>query len=110
MPMRPRSLLRGIPLAVAVAVALLLVSAGGEETSLRQRTGSAAASWRGLVGGPRQVALGRRVLVVLKAPSLADRVARAGGGRATPTSAGGAQPPRSPSSRFSPPSSAAACG
>jgi hypothetical protein len=39
-----------------------------------------ASAWRGLVGAPRhEVALGQRVIVLLKAPSLADRVRRAGG-------------------------------
>ena len=39
-----------------------------------------AAAWRGLVGTPRPpVALGQRVIVLLKAPSLADRVRQAGG-------------------------------
>src|SRR5437867_142478 len=41
---------------------------------------SAASAWEGLVGSARpQVAIGQRVLVVLKAPSLAQRVAAAGG-------------------------------
>jgi hypothetical protein len=41
---------------------------------------SGAAAWRGLAGerGP-QVSVGQRMIVVLKAPSLAQRVARAGG-------------------------------
>src|SRR5207249_5087436 len=40
----------------------------------------AAPGWRGLVGAPRpQVAIGQRVLVVLRSPSLAARVAAAGG-------------------------------
>jgi minor extracellular serine protease Vpr len=39
-----------------------------------------ATAWYGLVGGaPVQVALGERVIVMLKAPSLAERVAQAGG-------------------------------
>lgn len=43
----------------------------------------AAVAWQGLVGEPRPpVAVGRLAIVVLKAPSLADRVAAAGG-RAT---------------------------
>src|SRR5204863_2150296 len=44
---------------------------------------SSAGAWRGLAGSARpQVDLGQRVIVVLKAPSLAQRVAGAGG-RAT---------------------------
>jgi minor extracellular serine protease Vpr len=38
-----------------------------------------AAAWRGLVGSRPRVALGERVIVVLKTPSLAQRVAAAGG-------------------------------
>ncbi|MFN2468760.1 MAG: S8 family serine peptidase [Gaiellaceae bacterium] len=64
---------------VAVASALLLVAAGGGgvgELVLR----TPASTWRGLVGGPRpQVALGQRMIVVLRGPSLAARVGRAGG-------------------------------
>ena len=63
---------------VAIASALLLVAAGGggaRELALR----AAASSWRGLVGGPRpQVAVGQRMIVVLRSPSLAVRVGRAG--------------------------------
>jgi subtilisin family serine protease len=45
-----------------------------------QSAGVAASAWQGLVGNDRpSVALGQRVIVVLKAPSLADRVRRAGG-------------------------------
>ena len=40
----------------------------------------AASAWRGLVGTARpEVALGQRVIVLLKGPSLADRVREAGG-------------------------------
>src|SRR5205823_8241712 len=39
-----------------------------------------AESWQGLVGGRRyQVALGQRMIVVMRAPSLAQRVQQAGG-------------------------------
>src|SRR6476620_11033051 len=64
---------------VVVGAAALVLGAGG--TSTPQRTlSSVAASWRGLAGGARpQVDVGQRVIVVLKAPSLAQRVARAGG-------------------------------
>ena len=69
-----------IPLAVvALGVMALVLGAGG--TSPTQPTlSSTAASWRGLAGTARpQVDVGQRVIVVLKAPSLAQRVARAGG-------------------------------
>jgi minor extracellular serine protease Vpr len=64
---------------VALAATLLSVAAGAGgpgHDGLRV----AASAWRGLVGTPReQVAVGQRVIVVLKSPSLADRVAAAGG-------------------------------
>jgi subtilisin family serine protease len=59
----------------------VLVAAGGEDS--RRAPLRTAASWQGLAGGARpKVALGQRMIVVLRAPSLADRVARVGG-RAT---------------------------
>ncbi|MBD0329199.1 MAG: S8 family serine peptidase [Thermoleophilia bacterium] len=71
--------------AVTGAAGLALAAGGGAGTG----TGSdadpqtPAASWRGLVGEPPvRTALGQRFVVVLQLPSLADRVARAGG-RAT---------------------------
>lgn len=78
-------LLRGNQLAtltiVLVASALLVAAAGGGRAAkLHLRV--TASSWEGLVGGPRpQVALGQRVIVVLRAPSLATHLA---GGSATP--------------------------
>ena len=74
---------RLVPLGIVVlGVTALVLGAGG--TRSPQRTlSSVAASWRGLAGSARsQVDVGQRVIVVLKAPSLAQRVARAGG-RAT---------------------------
>jgi Subtilase family len=53
---------------------------GGGAAQPVPRAGAGAGSWSGLVGGPRApVSAGQRVLVVLNAFSLADRVARAGG-------------------------------
>jgi subtilisin family serine protease len=64
---------------VAVAVTVLLVTAGGHSAGPR-RASLAPETWEGLVGETRsKVALGELQLVVLKAPSLALRVARAGG-------------------------------
>ncbi len=60
---------------VALAMTLLLVAAGGrgaQPFALR----AAASSWRGLFGARPQVALGDRMIVVLRAPSLADRAGR----------------------------------
>ena len=72
----------GVLALVALGATLLSVASGAGST--RDEAAEVAASaWRGLVGAPRQeVAVGQRVIVVLKAPALADQVARAGG-RAT---------------------------
>jgi subtilisin family serine protease len=70
----------------ALLLALLVVSA----TAVLLATGSksagqtpapltGASAWRGLVGSRPRVAPGQRVIVVLKTPSLAQRVAAAGG-------------------------------
>src|SRR5436190_677060 len=64
--------------AVGVAAVLLVPVGGGGAAPPRQDI--SAEAWSGLVGSPRApVATGRRVLVVLTAFSLADRVGRAGG-------------------------------
>jgi len=77
----PRTELRRIGPSAALGLVALaaLVTLGGTQTlGASQAT---RGSWRGLVGGERlqQVALGQRMIVVLKAPSLAERVAAAGG-------------------------------
>lgn len=68
---------------VAGALTLLLAAAGGNETP-SAAPAALAVSWQGLVGARQRphVALGQRMLVVMNTPSLADRVAAAGG-RAT---------------------------
>jgi hypothetical protein len=79
--MRWRSLGAVAVLAGVAAAAVLTVPPreGGAAPHARSAA-SAAAAWSGLVGGARApVATGQRVLVVLTAFSLADRVARAGG-------------------------------
>jgi subtilisin family serine protease len=69
----------GVLGAVAFVSALLVVSAGGERPTLAPEEPEAG-QWQGLVGDPRpDVALGQLSLVVLNLPSLADRVAAAGG-------------------------------
>ncbi|HEY8193322.1 MAG TPA: S8 family serine peptidase, partial [Gaiellaceae bacterium] len=68
---------------VALAAAAISVAAatGGHSEGGRVEP----VSWRGLVGGPRpEVPVGQRMIVVLRTPSLATRVAAAGG-RATET-------------------------
>lgn len=68
------------PLAVvALAATILLVATGGESAGAPRRT-ERAPTWRGLVGGRlAQVPVGQRQIVLLREPSLADRVARSGG-------------------------------
>jgi Subtilase family len=73
--MRTRSL-PAFALVAIVAAAALVATSGGART----KAPTSSASWIGLAGGPRpRVALGQRMIVVLRSPSLADRVARAGG-------------------------------
>lgn len=76
MPLRGNQL---VTLTVVLIAAALLFAAtgGGSATPLKLRT--PAASWQGLVGAPRpQVALGQRMIVVLRSPSLSTRLRRAG--------------------------------
>jgi len=64
---------------VALGTLAVVVGAGGTRTT-QPTLSSNAAAWRGLAGSARpQVDVGQRVIVVLKAPSLAERVAQAGG-------------------------------
>jgi subtilisin family serine protease len=64
----------------AIAVAAVLVAPAGGGGAAAPTRPVDAAEWSGLVGAVRApVATGQRVLVVLSAFSLADRVARAGG-------------------------------
>ena len=75
----PRRLAQlGLLAIVALAAAAISVAAatGGSSES----AGDEPVSWRGLVGGPRpEVPVGQRMIVVLRTPSLARRVAAAGG-------------------------------
>ena len=64
---------------IALGATCLLMGAGASRSPEPSITASAAA-WRGLVGAPRPaVAVGQRMIVLLKSPSVADRVAQAGG-------------------------------
>lgn len=66
--------------AIGAAAALTIRPGGGGAAPTGPTLGRAAEAWSGLVGSPRApVASGQRVLVVLSAFSLADRVERAGG-------------------------------
>src|SRR2546421_282734 len=73
--MRMRSI-PALALLALVAAAALVATSGGART----KAPTSSASWIGLAGAPRpRVALGQRMIVVLRSPSLGDRVARAGG-------------------------------
>lgn len=64
---------------LAVAIALLAV-AGGQGAEAPDPADGGAAAWRGFVDADRRpVAIGQRMIIVLKNPSLADRLAQAGG-------------------------------
>src|SRR2546423_569064 len=64
---------------LAAAATAALLAAGGENAAAPSLAASSAQSWRGLVGSRPRVLLGQRVIVVLKTPSLGERVAGAGG-------------------------------
>lgn len=81
---RPGELKHTLPLAAVTAVtAIALVAAGGRGAS-DVRAGPDV-TWQGLVGSARtRVTTGQRQIVVLKSPSLADRVTAAGGRASEP--------------------------
>src|SRR2546423_5019677 len=71
---------RAVPAAAIVLATMLLVVGFGVGGSDERSLVSQASGWRGLVGGPRSsVTVGQREIVVLKTPSLAQRVAANGG-------------------------------
>src|SRR5437773_3584884 len=79
MPMRPaREPFSALVLAALAVVATgVLIAAGGRSKDVFQQ---GEPSWQGLAGAQRpRVAVGQRVIVLLKAPALADRVGRVGG-------------------------------
>ncbi len=75
---RPREPFNALVLAaLAVVVSAVLIAAGGGG---RHVAPTGEPSWQGLAGAQRpRVAVGQRVIVLLKAPALADRVGNAGG-------------------------------
>jgi subtilisin family serine protease len=76
---RRREPRRTLLLAVVAALTALVVGAVGGERAAGVGT-APTVRWQGLVGGARpRVTTGQRMIVVLRAPSLADRVAAAGG-------------------------------
>ena len=64
---------------VAAAATAVLLTTGGKSAGQASLPPTGAAGWRGLVGSRPRVALGQRVIVVLRTRSLAQRVAAAGG-------------------------------
>ncbi|HVP75848.1 MAG TPA: S8 family serine peptidase [Gaiellaceae bacterium] len=67
-----------LALLTAIATAALL-AAGGKSAGQAPVSAPVAATWRGLVGSRPSVAIGSRMIVVLRTPSLAQRVDAAGG-------------------------------
>jgi len=77
--MPTRRLSETVLVVLALAAAALAVGFGVGQTKVRSLV-SEASSWRGLVGGGHPaVDVGQRVLVVLRSPSMAQRVALNGG-------------------------------
>ena len=77
--MPTRRLSETVLVVLALAAAALAVGFGVGQTKVRSLV-SEASSWRGLVGGGHPaVDIGQRVLVVLRSPSMAQRVALNGG-------------------------------
>ncbi|HEU6445114.1 MAG TPA: S8 family serine peptidase [Gaiellaceae bacterium] len=75
----PRRLAR-VALLGIVALAAAAISVAAATGGHSQAGRDDPVSWRGLVGGPRpEVPVGQRMIVVLRTPSLARRVAAAGG-------------------------------
>jgi subtilisin family serine protease len=64
---------------LAAAATALLVATEGRGKGQSSPPPTSASGWRGLVGSRPRVAIGQRVIVVLKTRSLAQRVAAAGG-------------------------------
>src|SRR5829696_5492414 len=65
---------------VAVAVTLVLVITAGPSDARSDEDDIHHVSWEGLAGAPRpRVAVGQRMIVLLRTPSLAERVRAAGG-------------------------------
>ena len=81
-PLRGSSVALLLLVALAATVVAVLVGAvlRDDHPGRSDAQGLDAAAWNGLVGSERpEVAVGERVIVVLHGPSLAQRVARAGG-------------------------------
>ena len=78
MPRLRGNQLATLTIVLVVSALLVAVAGGGRAARLHLRT--PASSWEVLVGGPRpQVALGQRMVIVLRAPSLSTQLALKGG-------------------------------
>ncbi len=64
---------------VAVAATAAILAMGGKSAEPPSVASASAESWQGLVGSRPRVEIGQRVIVVLRTPSLGQRVAAAGG-------------------------------
>jgi len=64
---------------LVVAATAVLLATGGKSAGQLPAPVTQGSAWRGLVGSRPRVAPGQRYIVVLKTPSLAQRVAAAGG-------------------------------
>ena len=82
-PLRDSGLRVALLAVVALAATAVTVAFAAGESAARDGSGALpAAAWKGLVGGPRpEVTVGQRVIVVLRVPSLADRLAAHGRAR-----------------------------
>lgn len=70
----------GLLAAAGFALVALLAAGGGQGAQSIAPTPVGAAGWRGFVDGDRRaVAVGQRMIVVIRQPSLADHVVEAGG-------------------------------
>jgi subtilisin family serine protease len=74
------ALLLLVALAATLVTVLVRAGRGEDDATMGEARGLDASAWRGLVGSERpDIAVGERVIVVLEGPSLAQRVAGAGG-------------------------------
>src|SRR5438552_2325314 len=64
---------------LVVSATAVLLATGGKSAGQPPAPATSPSAWQGLVGSRPRVAPSRRVIVVLKTPSLAQRVAAAGG-------------------------------
>ena len=64
---------------VAAAATAVLLATGEKSAGQAPAPATSSAGWRGLVGSRPRVVVGDRVIVLLKTPALAQRVAALGG-------------------------------